>query len=309
MAQVAGQTSLQRWDELKSEEVRARSFYHAQNPWPVVYMNPDHLAGAGFFFTGIEDKVQCAFCRGSISTWLPLDDPLAEHRIHFYSRCVFLRSIERNGGQGEDIGNIPRARNYLVGVRRVRDNFTANTESPAATAPPTSSSIQWGVAFRPPKYLSMVDINKRLATFVNWPSTQTPSSMAAAGFVYTNVRDNVFCFHCGVSLLDWTQEDDPFLDHLKFSPGCYFANINAPPKTEAPREEVKQILTVKCPIKEESQKNLNRAFECCICMDAVRTVVFMPCRHLACCAPCSSGLSKCAICRAKIVRAIKVILS
>jgi hypothetical protein len=41
---------------------------------------------------------------------------------------------------------------------------------------------------------------------------------------------------------------------------------------------------------------------CTVCMDAPRTVVFLPCRHMACCAVCSAALHvpQCPICRTPI---------
>lgn len=45
--------------------------------------------------------------------------------------------------------------------------------------------------------------------------------------------------------------------------------------------------------------------ECCICMDNVKTQVFLPCRHMCCCADCSQSIIRtnqpCPICRANII--------
>lgn len=50
--------------------------------------------------------------------------------------------------------------------------------------------------------------------------------------------------------------------------------------------------------------------ECCvICHDAQRCVVFLPCKHLVCCAECGHGahrLAQCPMCRAKVVWRFKV---
>ncbi|ELT93895.1 hypothetical protein CAPTEDRAFT_64177, partial [Capitella teleta] len=48
------------------------------------------LAAAGFFFTGVEDKTQCAFCRGVLRSWESTDNPLEEHKRHFPS-CQFCK--------------------------------------------------------------------------------------------------------------------------------------------------------------------------------------------------------------------------
>ena len=48
---------------------------------------------------------------------------------------------------------------------------------------------------------------------------------------------------------------------------------------------------------------------CCVCMDAPRAVVLIPCGHLAVCQRCSSRLPQCPICRAVIRAAIRSYMS
>jgi hypothetical protein len=77
------------FERLKSYKVRLDTFYD----WPFgvtrcVY--PRDLAVAGLFFTGIDDRVQCAFCRGFLHTWVHGDKPLDEHR-KLFPDCSFLR--------------------------------------------------------------------------------------------------------------------------------------------------------------------------------------------------------------------------
>jgi hypothetical protein len=53
----------------------------------------------------------------------------------------------------------------------------------------------------------------------------------------------------------------------------------------------------------------SRPESCVICHDAQRCVVFLPCKHLVCCAECGHGtqrLSQCPMCRAKVVWRFKV---
>ena len=74
------------WLLLRREEVRLRSFdqrFTATSP------NPLALAAAGFFYLGVADQVQCAFCRGVVRDWEPQDEPRQEHRRLFPS-CPFI---------------------------------------------------------------------------------------------------------------------------------------------------------------------------------------------------------------------------
>ncbi len=66
---------------------RLRSF-HA---WPeFLGTRPTELARAGFFYTGVGDRVQCFFCGGVIKSWRPDDNPVIEHASRF-TECGFIR--------------------------------------------------------------------------------------------------------------------------------------------------------------------------------------------------------------------------
>ncbi len=48
------------------------------------------------------------------------------------------------------------------------------------------------------------------------------------------------------------------------------------------------------------QRELDAREECCICLDAVSTLEFVPCGHLATCRDCGASLETCPLCRAEI---------
>lgn len=51
---------------------------------------------------------------------------------------------------------------------------------------------------------------------------QCPVIMAEAGFFYCNVCDEVQCYLCGVRVSKWLPEDDPWIQHAKWSKHCRF---------------------------------------------------------------------------------------
>ncbi|XP_059479997.1 uncharacterized protein LOC132199363 [Neocloeon triangulifer] len=53
----------------------------------------------------------------------------------------------------------------------------------------------------------------------------------------------------------------------------------------------------------------NASIECCICMDARKEVLFMPCKHIACCRGCAEGIQLCPICRVPIESSTDVFLA
>ena len=89
---ISNQTAIQR---LKDEERRLMTFTR----WPKdCGVSPENLARAGFFYTGTNDQVQCAFCEKTLMNWEHGDDPMAEHWKHA-PRCPFVHQY--------DVGNIP----------------------------------------------------------------------------------------------------------------------------------------------------------------------------------------------------------
>ena len=67
----------------------------------------------------------------------------------------------------------------------------------------------------------------RFETFNFWPHNSTLSKydMVNAGFYYTGVKDIVTCFHCGISIEDWSSVTDSKREHKKHSPNCNFMKM------------------------------------------------------------------------------------
>ena len=78
------------FDQLRRESVRLSTFHD----WPPrAHAQPAELARDGFFFTGLDDRVQCAFCRGFLRNWVPGDKPADEHKKHFPD-CPLVRGLD-----------------------------------------------------------------------------------------------------------------------------------------------------------------------------------------------------------------------
>lgn len=75
-----------------------------------------------------------------------------------------------------------------------------------------------------PKYPQYSITCIRLSTFQAWPSSiqQHPETMAEAGFYYTGNNDHVRCFYCGIGLQNWDSEDNPFVEHARWSSECQY---------------------------------------------------------------------------------------
>ena len=57
----------------------------------------------------------------------------------------------------------------------------------------------------------------RFRTFLRWPTHSSTSAqdLCDAGFYYTGFDDMVRCFYCSGGLRDWTDGDEPFVEHAR----------------------------------------------------------------------------------------------
>ncbi|XP_017275162.1 E3 ubiquitin-protein ligase XIAP [Kryptolebias marmoratus] len=76
-------------DWMESFEGRLGSFAGLHHP-----VDHESLARAGFYSTGVGDKVKCFRCGGGLKGWQPEEDPWEEH-AKFYPGCNFL--LEEKG--------------------------------------------------------------------------------------------------------------------------------------------------------------------------------------------------------------------
>ena len=82
------------FERLKSELARLRTFIDSS--WPTnVPVCKEELAKAGWFYTGLRDRVQCPWCQGAVYNWEEGDTGFGEHKKHFPS-CPFVRDNLQN---------------------------------------------------------------------------------------------------------------------------------------------------------------------------------------------------------------------
>ena len=139
----------------------------------------------------------------------------------------------------------------------------------------------------------------RVMTFdEQWTRPQKAEDMAAAGFFYTGEDDIVTCFHCGNSLHQWRDDDEPIKEHT-----IYFAHVCDFVKAIQSKQNIHDTFFEQAKKQEEEKEEENEALRCKICL--FRRVVFtmVPCGHLCTCATCVPQIDKCPICR-KVVSTI-----
>ena len=198
------------------------------------------------------------------------------------------------------------------------------------------------IIWNTPSYSKFSLFNKRLESFINegWPIglAQKPETLAAAGFFYLGRGDIVVCYYCGGTLNKWEKEDDAWIEHAKHYPYCsYLILIKSRKFINNVQTNVREREKQKNEILQENNLSLlqkiaktyckknkfikrNNALQetltplqderlCKLCAVREVDVVFIPCGHLMVCKYCSSPLTDCPICRAKINEFVKVYFS
>ena len=112
----AGETRPQPTQPVAQELQEPRRRLQSYSRWPKNHhKTPDELFPAGFYYTGVADKVRCYSCGVELNRWEPNDIPWVEH-ARFSPTCEFLRAkkteffidqvyMDENGGH-ERIKNI-----------------------------------------------------------------------------------------------------------------------------------------------------------------------------------------------------------
>ena len=80
--------------------------------------------------------------------------------------------------------------------------------------------------------------------------------------------------------------------------------------TQAKLEAAVTLPEVMYDVEELRKQNetLKSNITCKVCMDHNVGMLFLPCRHLICCEPCSDSVKRCPLCRQRIIGTIKAFL-
>ncbi|XP_061193576.1 uncharacterized protein LOC133201789 [Saccostrea echinata] len=190
------------------------------------------LAQAGFFYEGNGNELVCFSCDFRKGSWNFNDSPREIH-LRMSPNCKFL-------SQGD--GNVPVPREEstqdLVPLQSVPQVGVVEPDGPWAayngstsnnTAHLASANYSNGqdqsettrrtMVVKHPEYASRP---ARLASYANFPRhmKQHPADMTDAGFYYAGFGDCCRCFHCGIGLRNWDPEDNPWIEHARWSMEC-----------------------------------------------------------------------------------------
>jgi len=297
-----------------SYEDRLKSF----EDFPHKNVSKEAFAKAGFYYTGRNDLVRCAFCNIEGYQWNAGDDPALDHKT-WSPQCCFVMSLSGpNNSRSVDTCG-------LYGGE-ILPNSVSENEVP---------SKKFGKKVKRPIHQDKSLFESRLKTFGAWPKAmkQTPHDLAEAGLFYVGVGDQTICFHCGGGLKDWMESDDPWEEHAYWYPNCtylyakkgqdYISEVkekrdprvglastsSSSSESESETKEKTSLNGNKAEKKSENGKEGEAVVNniCGVCLENQVSVVFAPCGHFSC-SDCFPSLTTCPFCRKPLESMLRIFL-
>ncbi|XP_041728759.2 inhibitor of apoptosis protein-like isoform X1 [Coregonus clupeaformis] len=216
--------------------------------FPSLGVTERSLARAGWFYTGVGDRVQCFRCNVTAEGWQTGDCPTERHR-QLSPSCSFIQTLPSTANllssshsafsplrsapvipvSGPGPAPLPvsapnPAPNPVPGEESV-GYLNMGFSAPPPSSPLSSRGVEDMSHQRPPTCHnpSMRREQDRLDSFHSWPlSIITPSELAKAGFYYLGQGDRVACFTCGGQLSNWEPGDRAVSEHQRHYPNCRF---------------------------------------------------------------------------------------
>ncbi|XP_017575366.2 baculoviral IAP repeat-containing protein 2 isoform X2 [Pygocentrus nattereri] len=227
-----------------SELYRISTFAKFPSTTPVTERS---LARAGFYYTGVGDRVQCFRCNVTAENWQSGECPAERHK-QLSPNCTFIQSLPSTANLlSSSHSAFSPLRNVAVLQISAPASTATSTSSAAAStsgqtdeqagylnmgfnnlapsSPLSSRGVEDMSHQRPPACHnpSMRREQERLDTFQNWTvATVTPAELAKAGFYYLGQGDRVACFSCGGQLSNWEPGDRAVSEHQRHYPNCRF---------------------------------------------------------------------------------------
>ena len=169
------------------------------------------------------------------------------------------------------------------------------------------------IAIAFPQYLNEF---KRLSSFIDVAkfSSFEFETFANAGFFYAGTPDRTVCYYCGGGLRQWTENEDPWIEHGKWFPRCPHILIKRGKDFVDKCSEIrrstcsskKEDKRKKCEEKEDEEEGVPTALQCIVCYGKMRKIVFFPCGHCCVCTDCCTKIDSCSYCRSKINTLVKI---
>ncbi|XP_060845318.1 E3 ubiquitin-protein ligase XIAP-like [Rhopalosiphum padi] len=303
--------------------------------WPVSFLRPHEMAEAGYFYTGVRDRVKCLLCTTEFGNWQQQDIPFDKHAFQS-PQCQYVIAF-KNYIVKSDINR------SSLEVKNIEDRLDSE-----------------GIILflKPLLHQKMIDFDKRLDSFNRClvPLKHDINTLCEAGFFYSGngYSDTITCFYCSDTRNDRDENEEPWVVHAKYSKNCIYLllkkgksfgdMVHAVKRDFIKSNQLelfkliaakKNTLTIGQNMKIQSTKKhfsriqitklssnkiqehifqqldsniLPDSMLCKICFKNEIQVAIIPCGHTISCIQCSLTLIRCAVCRNLSFRLMRVYL-
>lgn len=280
--------------------------------WPLDSPTAEEMATAGFFYTGYGTMVVCYSCGVSGSEWTK-ESPIITH-IRMNRTCLHLANVDVTllTRKPDCYGFYSHSALTYVPPQKYQPTIEENQlllKDDKLESPPTKLAVgQYPNEFKDlvvpitiyirldaPTSNTILDSQgylilmrkeeERLKTFSagGWMRTKpTKETLAANGFYHLLMPEYTQCAFCLCVVYLW-QEVDVAKYHKETNPLCPF---------------VKGEVVTNTPLDIQPENRIT----CVVCLTQERSIVFIPCRHLASCKRCADArkFKTCPVCRETI---------
>ncbi|XP_020851853.1 baculoviral IAP repeat-containing protein 2-like isoform X1 [Phascolarctos cinereus] len=186
------------------------------------------LARAGFYYTGVNDRVKCFCCGLMLDNWKQGDNAIDKHK-QLYPSCDFIQNliaVNNLGFSSQSAFSSSGMNNDTCSLSpsSKQSGYYSGSYYSFPLEPVTSRVVEDLSPLNTSPYChSMSTEEARFLTYQTWPLTfMSPSDLAKAGFYYIGPGDMVACFACGGKLSNWEPKDDAMSEHRRHFPNCPF---------------------------------------------------------------------------------------
>ncbi|XP_047375641.1 baculoviral IAP repeat-containing protein 3 isoform X2 [Sciurus carolinensis] len=188
------------------------------------------LARAGFYYTGVKDKVKCFCCGLMLDNWKQGDNPIEKHK-KLYPSCSFVQNLNSVNSKATSqpslspsfSSSVTNSTHSLLPSLENSGYFSGSYSSFPSNPVNSRANQDFSALRMNPYHCAMNTEKARLLTYQTWPLTfLSPTDLAKAGFYYIGPGDRVACFACGGKLSNWEPKDDAMSEHLRHFPNCPF---------------------------------------------------------------------------------------
>ena len=202
----SNQSRLIEADTLK--QIRRRTFSHWSQETMLL---KKQMIAAGFFGCNVGNRVICLYCNLICQQWKEnIDDPVEVHKT-ISPKCPYVLSIL-----------IPAEHSSILIVNEI---LTDNDDNQRTSLNNINQTRIDQIVHLSACHIGYTTVLARQATFETWNDETTPpvGDLVKAGFFYTGVKNCVQCFYCGGSLQNWSKNDNPLIEHIRWFPHCGYA--------------------------------------------------------------------------------------